>query len=79
MKKACDPEALSGLITMSHRALARAALCSKNTPGRLLAGKAVEDNAAVRIARVLGRPLGELFEDTVSSTEQDISKHGAAA
>lgn len=82
MKKALNPEALRAAIEaspLSYRALARAALCGKNLPGRLIAGRPTEDAAAARIAKALGQPLDELFVDAVSSTEQHLSKQEAAA
>lgn len=82
MKKARDPEALRAAIEespLSQRALARAAMCSRMTPGRLLAGKATSDELATRLAKALGRQPEALFVDAVATPEQDLSKQGAAA
>lgn len=82
MRRARDPEALRDAIErrkLSQRALARAALCSRMTPSRLLAGKPVGDEAAMRLARALAVNLDEFFEVVESSESQRSSNRKAAA
>lgn len=82
MQRARDPEALRKVFEespLSYRALARAAQCSRNTPGRLLAGKPTNDITARLLAKSLGRPLGELFVDAVSNGEPLCDKQKAVA
>lgn len=82
MKKARDAEALRGVIKtrgLSYRQLGVLANCSRTTPYLLLQGKSTSNQLATRIAKALGQQPDELFVDAVSSTEQDLSKHGAAA
>lgn len=83
MKQARTIEGLRAAIDerqLSYRQLARLADCSHHIPGRLLEGKAIRDGAAaVRIARVLQRPLDELFVAAVSSDRQRDDDREAVA
>lgn len=79
--QARDIEALRSAMRergLSQRQLARLARCSPPTPGRLLQGRATEDTTAVRLARALGRPVGQLFEDAASSNERQGVEREAA-
>lgn len=71
MKRARDPDALRAAVAdrkLTQRELAQLAGCSKGTVGFLLNGqRAVNPVLALRLARVLRRPVGDLFVDAVST------------
>lgn len=81
MRRAQGTPMLRGIIEgspLSRRALARAWSCSHNTPGRIVAGGRVDGEVAVRIAKILGRPLDELFVVVGSSDGQHNNSREAA-
>lgn len=83
MKRARDPDAVRAAVAerkLTQRELARLAGCSKGTIGFVLNGqRAVNDHLALRLARVLRRPVGELFEPVVSNPRQIIGEQEAVA
>lgn len=82
MMRARDPEVLRKVIAargLSYRDLGRFANCSHTTPYLLLRGKSTRNGCAELLARVLGRPVEELFEAVASNVEQDMSKQEAVA
>lgn len=83
MKRARDPDALRQVVLdrkLTQRQLAQLAGCSKGTIGFLLNGqRAVNDQLARRLARVLKCPLDVLFVDSVSTAGPLIVDESAVA
>lgn len=82
MKRARDPDRLREAIaarTLSHREVSVLAGCSYGTVGFILAGKPCNPTLARRLARVVRRPLDDVFVDVASSNEQTIDQQGAVA
>jgi transcriptional regulator with XRE-family HTH domain len=82
VKKARDPDAFAAALVdrgLTHRQVATLAGCSRGWISNIRAGQAVNDETARRIARVLKRPLGELFADAESSVATSDGKRKAIA
>lgn len=80
MKQVRDVEALRAAIQardLTQREVARLAECSKGMVCWILDGKPVSDLLAVRLARSLRRPVGELFASIDASREQSKTKQRA--
>lgn len=74
MKRARNPDQLREVFAardLTYRELARIADCSHAMVPLVLAGRPLGDDLARRIARVLRRPVGDLFVDAASSDVQD--------
>lgn len=82
MKRARDPDQIRGAIDargLSLREMGLLCECSDGTIRFVMAGKSTNPTLARRFAKVLRRPLDELFADVASSEEQDTTEQDAVA
>lgn len=81
MKRARDPGLIREAMAerkLTYREMGLLAGCSDGTVRFVLAGKPLNPHLARRFARVLRRPVDDLFTDAVSSEEQLFGHQGAA-
>lgn len=82
MKQARDTAALRAAVEkrdLTHRELARLVECTYGTIGFALNGAPLSDKLALRLARVLRRRVGDLFEPVATSSEREPAKQRAAS
>jgi hypothetical protein len=82
VKRARDPQVVRQALadrTLTHREVASLAGCAHSNVGFAVAGKPISDKLAARFAKILRRPVADLFEDAVSSVEQRDDSRGAVA
>lgn len=82
MKRARDPDQIEAAIKQRGLTLREVGLlceCSDGTVRFVMAGKSTNPTLARRFARVLRRPLDDLFVDVASSKEQSTTEQDAVA
>lgn len=83
MKRARDPDTLrAGMAArgrLTTREMAKLCDCSETMVRKILAGHPCNDALARRFARVIRRRIDDLFEDAVTSSEQDDEQPEAVA
>lgn len=81
--RARDPDLIRAAMqargALTQRELGTLARTTYGTVGHILAGKSTRRDIAISIARVLRRPVGELFVDAASSNKHANDERQAVA
>jgi DNA-binding XRE family transcriptional regulator len=82
LMRARDPDEIRAAMKarggLTHRELAKLADSPRSTLGFILNGRSTNRDVAIRIARVLRRPLDALFVAAASRDKQSVDKQPAA-